>query len=165
MPLQADIPVTGMMSKLQSAYPERRDELIRLLGIDPEWRMNRVSDGQRRRVQLFLGLVRPFEILLLDEVTVSLDVVVRQDLLRWLRRETEVRIRMYGCGESRCIDMYGRSLTYSSIQHNRHATPRSSTPLTSSTAWTTGPPTCTSSPTRVRACLHPNSQSMHNGPC
>lgn len=43
MPLQADIPVTGMMSKLQSAYPERRDELIQLLGIDPEWRMNRVS--------------------------------------------------------------------------------------------------------------------------
>lgn len=41
-------------------------------------------------MQLFLGLVRPFEILLLDEVTVSLDVVVRQDLLRWLRRETEV---------------------------------------------------------------------------
>lgn len=90
MPLQADIPVTGMMSKLQSAHPERRDELMELLGIDPQWRMNRVSDGQRRRVQLFLGLVRPFEILLLDEVTVSLDVVVRQDLLRWLRRETEV---------------------------------------------------------------------------
>jgi hypothetical protein len=41
-------------------------------------------------VQLFLGLVRPFEVLFLDEVTVSLDVVVRQDLLRWLRRETEV---------------------------------------------------------------------------
>lgn len=50
-----------------------------------------IQQQQRRRVQLFLGLVRPFEILLLDEVTVSLDVVVRQDLLRWLRRETEVR--------------------------------------------------------------------------
>ena len=91
VPLQADIPVTGMMSKLQSQHPERRNELLELLGIDPEWRMNRVSDGQRRRVQLFLGLVRPFDILLLDEVTVSLDVVVRQDLLRWLRKETEER--------------------------------------------------------------------------
>jgi CCR4-NOT complex subunit CAF16 len=91
VPLTADIPVTGMMSKLQSQHPERRDELIELLGIDPEWRMNRVSDGQRRRVQLFLGLVRPFSILLLDEVTVSLDVVVRHDLLRWLRKETETR--------------------------------------------------------------------------
>lgn len=34
-PLQADIPVHGMMMKLQSDYPERRDELIKLLRIDP----------------------------------------------------------------------------------------------------------------------------------
>lgn len=42
-------------------------------------------------MQIFIGLLRPFKILLLDEVTVSLDVVVRQDLLRWLRRESESR--------------------------------------------------------------------------
>lgn len=53
--------------------------------------MHQVSDGQRRRVQIFLGLIRPFKILLLDEVTVSLDVVVRQDLLRWLKTESETR--------------------------------------------------------------------------
>lgn len=34
-PLQADIPVFGMMERLQAEYPERRDELIKLLGIDP----------------------------------------------------------------------------------------------------------------------------------
>ena len=90
-PLQADIPVHGMMQKLQEEYPERRDHLLKLLGVDPEWRMHQVSDGQRRRVQIFLGLIRPFKILLLDEVTVSLDVVVRQDLLRWLRTESETR--------------------------------------------------------------------------
>ena len=90
-PLQADIPVSGMMTKLQEEYPDRRDELLDLLGIDINWRMHQVSDGQRRRVQIFLGLIRPFKILLLDEVTVSLDVVVRQDLLRWLRRESETR--------------------------------------------------------------------------
>lgn len=90
-PLQADIAVHSLMKKLQSDYPERRDELIDLLGIDVNWRMHMVSDGQRRRVQIFLGLLRPFKILLLDEVTVSLDVVVRQDLLRWLRRESETR--------------------------------------------------------------------------
>ena len=90
-PLQADIPVHGMMQKLQEEYPERRDELLKLLGVDLQWRMHQVSDGQRRRVQIFLGLIRPFKILLLDEVTVSLDVVVRQDLLRWLRRESETR--------------------------------------------------------------------------
>lgn len=90
-PLQADIPVFGMMEKLQAEYPERRDELVKLLGIDLQWRMHQVSDGQRRRVQIFLGLIRPFKILLLDEVTVSLDVVVRMDLLRYLKRESETR--------------------------------------------------------------------------
>jgi len=90
-PLQADIPVRTMMVKLQEEFPERRDELIKLLGVDLNWRMHQVSDGQRRRVQIFLGLIRPFRVLLLDEVTVSLDVVVRQDLLRWLKRESETR--------------------------------------------------------------------------
>eukprot|EP01039_Chlorochromonas_danica_P006066 gene6066-6680_t len=90
-PLQADIPVSNMMKKLQDDYPERRDELLQLLRIDPQWRMHQVSDGQRRRVQIFIGLLRPFRILLLDEVTVSLDVVVRQDLLRWLKAESERR--------------------------------------------------------------------------
>ncbi|KAH8083904.1 ATPase [Aureococcus anophagefferens] len=88
-PLQADIRVGGMMRKLQGR--ERRDELVKILGVDPEWRMHRVSDGQRRRVQLLLGLVRPFDILLLDEVTTCLDVIVRQDLLLWLQKECEVR--------------------------------------------------------------------------
>lgn len=90
-PLQADIPVHGMMKKLQEEFPERREALLKLLRIDPEWRMHLVSDGQRRRVQIFIGLLRPFKILLLDEVTVSLDVIVRQDLLRWLKMESETR--------------------------------------------------------------------------
>lgn len=34
-PLQADIPVHGMMTKLQQEYPERRDELLKMLRIDP----------------------------------------------------------------------------------------------------------------------------------
>ena len=91
VPLMADIPVTQMMEKLQNAYPERRDELMEMLGINPEWRIHQLSDGQRRRVQLLIQLVRPFQILLLDEVTVSLDVCVRQDLLRWLEKESVER--------------------------------------------------------------------------
>jgi CCR4-NOT complex subunit CAF16 len=91
VPFMADIPVHQMMEKLQLSYPERREELIELLGIDLHWRMHQLSDGQRRRVQLFLGLIRPFKVLLLDEVTTSLDVCVRQDLLRWLVRESNER--------------------------------------------------------------------------
>jgi len=75
------------MQKLQETFPERRDELVKLLGINLEWRMFCLSDGQRRRVQLMLCLLRPFGLLLLDEVTTSLDVCVRQDLLVYLLKE------------------------------------------------------------------------------
>lgn len=78
------------MERLQQSYPDRRDELVEMLGIDLNWRMHQLSDGQRRRVQLLLGLIRPFKVLLLDEITTSLDVCVRQDLLRWLQRESDV---------------------------------------------------------------------------
>lgn len=72
-------------------FAERRDFLISILDIDLRWRMHAVSDGERRRVQLCMGLLRPFEVLLLDEVTVDLDVLARADLLNFLQEETEVR--------------------------------------------------------------------------
>jgi CCR4-NOT complex subunit CAF16 len=53
--------------------------------------MHRVSDGQRRRVQIFLHLLHRHELLLLDEVTTDLDLVARADLLKFLRRETVER--------------------------------------------------------------------------
>jgi CCR4-NOT complex subunit CAF16 len=87
VPLQGDFPVGDMNKEWQEMYPERRAELIELLQLDLSWRMNRVSDGQRRRVQLFLHLLRPFEVLLLDEVLSVLDVVVRQDVLQYLKKE------------------------------------------------------------------------------
>ncbi|KAI1853767.1 hypothetical protein JX265_003899 [Neoarthrinium moseri] len=73
------------------AYPDRRDELINVLDIDVEWRMHAVSDGERRRVQLAMGLIRPWTVLLLDEITVDLDVLSRSEFLGWLAHETEIR--------------------------------------------------------------------------
>merc|ERR1712054_247418 len=71
--------------------PERLQKLLQVLDINLEWRMHKVSDGQRRRVQILLALLKPFEVLLLDEVTVDLDVVARADLLDFLKLETETR--------------------------------------------------------------------------
>jgi CCR4-NOT complex subunit CAF16 len=88
---QCDMPVRDMMSKLQMDYPERRDMLVKLLGVDLNWRMHQVSDGQRRRVQIMLGLIKPFRVLLMDEITVDLDLVARQDLLNFLKSECETR--------------------------------------------------------------------------
>lgn len=42
-------------------------------------------------MQLVMGLLRPWSILLLDEVTVDLDVLVRSRLLAFLERETSSR--------------------------------------------------------------------------
>lgn len=42
--------------------PARKERLIRVLDIDPNWRMHQVSDGQRRRVQICVGLMRPFKV-------------------------------------------------------------------------------------------------------
>ena len=72
-------------------YPERRDELVKILDIDLRWRMHAVSDGERRRVQLAMGLIRPWDVLLLDEITVDLDLLSRSNFLAWLRGETERR--------------------------------------------------------------------------
>lgn len=73
------------------AFPERRDELISVLDIDTKWQMHAVSDGERRRVQLAMGLIRPWTVLLLDEITVDLDVLSRHAFLQWLNRETDIR--------------------------------------------------------------------------
>lgn len=65
------------------------------MDVNVNWHMHQVSDGQRRRVQIVLGLLMPWEVLLLDEVTVDLDVVVRANLLAFLKKETETRGATY----------------------------------------------------------------------
>ena len=87
IPLQADIRVCDMMKKLQEDFPERRDILLKILEINLNWRMHMVSDGQRRRVQLFFGLLRPYKVLLMDEVTISLDALVRWNILTWIKQD------------------------------------------------------------------------------
>ena len=85
----ADIGVDEMMVDLQNEFMHRRDELVALLGIDLKWRMHQLSDGQRRRVQIMLQLLRPVEVLLLDEITTDLDLITRQDFLEHLKLMSE----------------------------------------------------------------------------
>eukprot|EP00727_Mastigamoeba_balamuthi_P010974 m51a1_g65 hypothetical protein (331) ;mRNA; f:215415-216407 len=91
VPYSADVRVGDMMRSLQDEFPQRRDELRALLGINPGWAWNMLSEGQRRRVQLFVGLLVPADVVLLDEVTALLDILCRRDLLAWLRLESERR--------------------------------------------------------------------------
>lgn len=90
--VRTDIDVPTLLSSVGGDYyHERRDELVRILDIDLAWRMHAVSDGERRRVQLAMGLLRPWSILLLDEITVDLDLLSRSNFLSFLKRETEIR--------------------------------------------------------------------------
>jgi len=90
-PFEVDLRVDEILARQINVDPERRARLIDVLGVDVGWHMHAVSDGQRRRVQLLLGLLRPREVLLLDEITTDLDLIARQDLLAFLRQETEQR--------------------------------------------------------------------------
>jgi CCR4-NOT complex subunit CAF16 len=61
--------VATMLSLLEGWQEERRDMIVDKFGIDLEWKVNQLSDGKKRRVQLLLAFIKPSELLLLDEVT------------------------------------------------------------------------------------------------
>ena len=90
-PFCADISVAQVLTARTGIDEARRARVLDVLEVDPAWRMHRVSDGQRRRVQILLDLERTLSVILLDEVTADLDVLSRADLLRFLREESEER--------------------------------------------------------------------------
>jgi CCR4-NOT complex subunit CAF16 len=90
-PFDVDVTVAEILDHAAGVDGARRGRLVELLGVERAWHMDRVSDGQRRRVQLLLGLLRPAEVLLLDEVMTDLDLVARADLLAFLHEESAGR--------------------------------------------------------------------------
>ena len=90
--VRTDIDVPTLLASVGGDhYTGRRDKLVEILDIDLTWRMHAVSDGERRRVQLAMGLLRPWRVLLLDEITVDLDLLSRSNFLGFLKSETESR--------------------------------------------------------------------------
>ncbi|KDN44918.1 hypothetical protein K437DRAFT_268571 [Tilletiaria anomala UBC 951] len=90
--VRGDIVVSHFLDSVGGyRHKARRDRLLDILDIDLDWHMHQISDGERRRVQLCMGLMEEWDLLLLDEVTVDLDVQVRSDLLSFLEEETKQR--------------------------------------------------------------------------
>lgn len=90
--VRSDIVVSTFLDSVGGyRHKARRDRLLDILDVDLTWHMHAISDGERRRVQLCMGLMEPWDLLLLDEVTVDLDVQVRADLLDFLQQETVER--------------------------------------------------------------------------
>lgn len=90
-PFTVDVRARAVVDGVPDQDPALRTRLVELLGVDLDWSMQRISDGQRRRVQILVGLLRRPRLLLLDEVTTDLDVIARQDLLAYLREITELQ--------------------------------------------------------------------------
>jgi hypothetical protein len=57
----------------------RASLIMRILGVDERWLVGALSEGQMRRVQLAVKLSKPHDLLLLDEATTDLDLVVRRN--------------------------------------------------------------------------------------
>ncbi|KAJ3523630.1 hypothetical protein NM688_g8694 [Phlebia brevispora] len=90
--VRGDIVVADFLNSVGGyRHKSRRDLLLDILDVDLDWHMHAISDGERRRVQLVMGLMGEWDVLLLDEVTVDLDVLVRDDLLKFLKRDSEER--------------------------------------------------------------------------
>lgn len=80
-----------MMKKWQEDNILRRDELVQVLGIDLNWHMHQVSDGQRKKVQIMIALLKPFKVVIIDEFLSELDVVVRDKMFTYLKKECKLR--------------------------------------------------------------------------
>jgi len=90
-PYTMDTPASEMMKKWQEQHIERRDELVRVLGINLNWRMHECSDGQRKKIRIMIKLLRPFQLCIIDEFAADLDIFSRSRFFDYLTRECEAR--------------------------------------------------------------------------
>merc|ERR1711988_1780915 len=76
--------------------------LAEVLQVDFKWKINEISDGQRRRCQLLeiLSTYRP--VYLMDEITSDLDIFAREGILSFLKAESEIR----GCTIFYCTHIF-----------------------------------------------------------
>jgi CCR4-NOT complex subunit CAF16 len=76
--------------------------LSAVLQVDLNWKINSISDGQRRRCQLLeiLSTCRP--VYLIDEITSDLDIFAREGILAFLKSESELR----GCTVFYCTHIF-----------------------------------------------------------
>ena len=84
-----DIAARDMMAQWQEEHMERRDELVRVLGINLDWRMHECSDGQRKKVRIMIKLLRPFQLCVIDEFAADLDIFSRTRFFEYLSQECE----------------------------------------------------------------------------
>jgi CCR4-NOT complex subunit CAF16 len=90
-PYTMDIAARDMMGKWQEEHVERRNELVKVLGINLDWRMHECSDGQRKKVRIMIKLLRPFQLCIIDEFAADLDIFSRARFFDYLSSECAKR--------------------------------------------------------------------------
>eukprot|EP00759_Apiculatamorpha_spiralis_P026416 PhF_6_TR29363/c0_g1_i1/m.43205/K12608/CAF16; CCR4-NOT complex subunit CAF16 len=80
--------VEGHVSLEKGLDPVRYQELLQVLSINPKWRIDKISDGQRRRVQILLGLLKQKRVILLDECANDIDAVDRLRILQYFQEQS-----------------------------------------------------------------------------
>lgn len=90
-PYTMDCAASEMFEKWQGQWSDRRDELVRVLGIDLKWRMHECSDGQRKKVRIMIKLLKPFQVCFIDEFAADLDILARSRFFDYLSRECQER--------------------------------------------------------------------------
>merc|ERR1719424_1298976 len=86
-PYTMDIAARDMMAKWQEENKERRDELVRVMGINLDWRMHECSDGQRKKVRIMIKLLKPFKLCVIDEFAADLDIFSRKRLFDYFTEQ------------------------------------------------------------------------------
>ncbi|CAL1146180.1 unnamed protein product [Cladocopium goreaui] len=98
-PLRADPAIEERMAQMKvfellgEELPDATSylgRLMKVLDVQSFWSsyLGHLSDGQRCRVELVRRLREPKQVVLLDEITAELDMLVRQDLLDFLASES-----------------------------------------------------------------------------
>jgi len=90
-PFTMDCAASEMMKIWQQENLERRDELVRVLGINLNWRMHECSDGQRKKIRIMIKLLRPFQLCIIDEFAADLDIFSRSRFFKYLTKECKER--------------------------------------------------------------------------
>ena len=88
-PLPRMLSLNAAVFELDDAtYKRRLRELDGLLGLDPLWHtpVKKMSLGQRMKMELACSLIHDPELLLLDEPTIGLDVVMQKTLRDFVAR-------------------------------------------------------------------------------
>jgi len=90
-PYTMDSAASEMMATWQEKYMDRRDELVKVLGINLNWRMHECSDGQRKKVRIMIKLLKPFQLCVIDEFAADLDIFSRKRFFDYLSKECKER--------------------------------------------------------------------------